>query len=162
MTSRSRSSLASRGISQEPTEKVIASDYTRLPAWRTEDGLRRIVGYVHQLDVLRDTEAPLEPSLRRLLTFAPDLPVDRALARLRLSGQRLALVGPREAPWSSRGHFFVAASEGMRRILLDHAKARRRVKRGGGKPPLSLANVGELAVHNTPAPRLSYPWVPSA
>ena len=34
--------------------------------------------------------------------------------------------------WSSRGHFFRAAAEAMRRILIENARRKRRVKRGGG------------------------------
>jgi RNA polymerase sigma factor (TIGR02999 family) len=34
--------------------------------------------------------------------------------------------------WQSRGHFFAAAAEAMRRILIDHARARGADKRGGG------------------------------
>lgn len=59
------------------------------------------------------------------------------------------LVGERETPWSNRAHFFVAASEAMRRILLDHARARGRVKRGGGRSRLDLANVGALAARDS-------------
>ncbi len=44
----------------------------------------------------------------------------------------LKLAGPREVPWAGRGHFYAAAAEAMRQILLDHAKGRDRVKRGGG------------------------------
>jgi RNA polymerase sigma factor (TIGR02999 family) len=33
--------------------------------------------------------------------------------------------------WASRGHFFAAAAEAMRRILIDRARARRSLKRGG-------------------------------
>ena len=43
----------------------------------------------------------------------------------------LRLAGPREVPWAGRGHFYAAAAEAMRRILLDHAKGRARLKRGG-------------------------------
>lgn len=43
----------------------------------------------------------------------------------------LKLIGPREVPWAGRGHFHAAAAEAMRRILLDHAKGRARLKRGG-------------------------------
>ncbi len=57
----------------------------------------------------------------------------------------LRLAGTRETPWSGRAHYFVAAAEAIRRILLDHAKARGRVKRGGGAARMSLADVGELA-----------------
>src|SRR6476619_6071135 len=35
-------------------------------------------------------------------------------------------------PWSGRGHFFAAAAEAMRRILVEHARARHRLKRCGG------------------------------
>src|SRR5881227_2089288 len=34
--------------------------------------------------------------------------------------------------WDSRGHFFAAAAEAMRRILIDTARGKRRLKRGGG------------------------------
>src|SRR5436190_6348310 len=43
----------------------------------------------------------------------------------------LRLVGAEQAPqWQSRGQFFVAAAEAMRRILIDHARRKRRSKRG--------------------------------
>ena len=46
----------------------------------------------------------------------------------------LRLVGddPKK-PWDGRGHFFAAAAEAMRRILVDRARDRRRQKRGGGR-----------------------------
>lgn len=43
----------------------------------------------------------------------------------------LKLVGPREVPWQNRAHFFSAAAEAMRRILVDHARAKGADKRGG-------------------------------
>jgi RNA polymerase sigma factor (TIGR02999 family) len=46
----------------------------------------------------------------------------------------LRLVGDeRMKPWDGRGHFFAAAAEAMRRILVDRARDRRRQKRGGGR-----------------------------
>jgi RNA polymerase sigma factor (TIGR02999 family) len=42
------------------------------------------------------------------------------------------LVGDREGRgWDSRGHFFAAAAEAMRRILIERARGKGRVKRGG-------------------------------
>jgi RNA polymerase sigma factor (TIGR02999 family) len=42
------------------------------------------------------------------------------------------LVGAEEAQkWNSRGHFFAAAGEAMRRILVENARSKARVKRGG-------------------------------
>lgn len=43
----------------------------------------------------------------------------------------LKLVGPRELPWRNRGHFYATAAEAMRRILVDHARSKAAVKRGG-------------------------------
>ena len=40
--------------------------------------------------------------------------------------------------WSCRGHFFHAAAEAMRRILIEHARARGRVKRGGDRERQAL------------------------
>jgi RNA polymerase sigma factor (TIGR02999 family) len=40
--------------------------------------------------------------------------------------------------WNSRGHFFAAAAEAMRRILVDHARRKRRPKHGGDRKRLHL------------------------
>jgi RNA polymerase sigma factor (TIGR02999 family) len=40
--------------------------------------------------------------------------------------------------WDSRGHFFAAAAEAMRRILIDQARRKRRPKHGGGRNRVSL------------------------
>ncbi len=40
--------------------------------------------------------------------------------------------------WNGRGHFFAAAAEAMRRILINHARDRKRLKRGGGLKRLDL------------------------
>jgi RNA polymerase sigma factor (TIGR02999 family) len=40
--------------------------------------------------------------------------------------------------WDSRGHFFVAAAEAMRRLLIDQARRKRRPKHGGGRSRVSL------------------------
>jgi RNA polymerase sigma factor (TIGR02999 family) len=46
----------------------------------------------------------------------------------------LRLVDPgEERPWSNRVHFLAAAVEAMRRILIDRARDRKRLKRGGGR-----------------------------
>ncbi len=73
----------------------------------------------------------------------------RSAAQLSLAGERaghtlsataivheayIKLSGPRQVPWEGRGHFYAAAAEAMRQILLDHAKGRLRLKRGGGGP----------------------------
>jgi RNA polymerase sigma factor (TIGR02999 family) len=46
----------------------------------------------------------------------------------------LRLVGEGEAQhWDSRGHFFAAAAEAMRRILVDNARRKQATKHGGGR-----------------------------
>jgi RNA polymerase sigma factor (TIGR02999 family) len=51
----------------------------------------------------------------------------------------LRLVGSDAAyPWKSRGHFFAAAAEAMRRILVEHARAKQTMKRGGGRQRVEL------------------------
>jgi RNA polymerase sigma factor (TIGR02999 family) len=40
--------------------------------------------------------------------------------------------------WNSRGHFFAAAAEAMRRILIDEARRKRRPKHGGDRPRIAL------------------------
>jgi RNA polymerase sigma factor (TIGR02999 family) len=43
-----------------------------------------------------------------------------------------------QAPWNSRGHFFAAAAEAMRRILIENARSKDRIRRGGGMKRLKL------------------------
>ncbi len=43
--------------------------------------------------------------------------------------------------WDSRGHFFAAAAEAMRRILIESARGKRRLKRGGGRKRLSMESI---------------------
>jgi RNA polymerase sigma factor (TIGR02999 family) len=50
----------------------------------------------------------------------------------------LQLIDQRTAKWESRSHFFAVASQAMRRILVDHAKTRHRLKRGGQNENLPL------------------------
>lgn len=45
----------------------------------------------------------------------------------------LRVVGKRDPGWDSKGHFFAAAAEAMRNVLVDQARRKNRVKHGGGK-----------------------------
>lgn len=77
----------------------------------------------------------------------------RALARAKLAGERpdhtldatalvhevwLRLAGAEPIPWAGKAHFFAVAAEAMRRVLVDHARSRRRIKRGRGRVKLPL------------------------
>jgi RNA polymerase sigma-70 factor (ECF subfamily) len=81
----------------------------------------------------------------------------RVLAASHLAGERanhtlqptalvheayLRLVGPDEQEaWENRAHFFGAAAKAIRRILIEHARAKGRIKRGGGIERTTLDGV---------------------
>jgi RNA polymerase sigma factor (TIGR02999 family) len=53
----------------------------------------------------------------------------------------LRLSGDESKSWDSRGHFFAAAAEAMRRILIERARAKRRLRRGGRSERIPLDHV---------------------
>jgi RNA polymerase sigma factor (TIGR02999 family) len=56
----------------------------------------------------------------------------------------LRLVSWREVRWQNRAHFFAVSAQMMRRILVDFARDRRYLKRGGGALRVSLADAAPL------------------
>jgi RNA polymerase sigma factor (TIGR02999 family) len=50
--------------------------------------------------------------------------------------------------WDGRRHFFHAAAEAMRRILVEHARARTRVKRGGHRVRVELSGIDLAHEHD--------------
>ena len=50
----------------------------------------------------------------------------------------IRLVGSEAQNWKGRTHFFTAAAEAMRRILIDNARRKQRLKRGGGRKKIDL------------------------
>jgi RNA polymerase sigma factor (TIGR02999 family) len=102
--------------------------------------------------------APREPTAEMIEALYQDL---RELAHARMRRERpdstlrttelvheayLRLGTPGHRGWANRAHFFASAAEAMRRILIEHARARAREKRGGqtGRPPVrvSLSDLG--------------------
>jgi RNA polymerase sigma factor (TIGR02999 family) len=51
--------------------------------------------------------------------------------------------------WNSRGHFFAAAAEAMRRILVENARRKKAQKRGGARKRVDLADA-DLVSHSNP------------
>lgn len=92
----------------------------------------------------------------------------RSLANIRLASEQagqtiqatglvheayLRLVGGQESDqsdWDGRGHFFAAAAEAMRRILIDRARAKSAVKRGGSQRRIQL-DLNLIALEECPA-----------
>lgn len=110
------------------------------------------------LDTLTDSSLSSAQRLERILPLVYDQL--RAIAQEALATERpghtlqataivheayLKLVGDRQIPWQNKAHFYAAAAEAVRRILLDHARSRGRIKRGGGRAKLTLADVADLA-----------------
>ena len=102
-------------------------------------------------------ETEPKEALERILPLVYD--ELRAVARAHLRNERpdhslqatalvheayLRLLGGEHPPWHNRRHFFHAAGEAMRRILIEHARKRGRVKRGGKRVRVELrdANLG--------------------
>lgn len=54
----------------------------------------------------------------------------------------LRLGGDAQHPWANRAHFFAAAAEGMRRILIDNARRKQAVRHGGGLAKVSASSTG--------------------
>jgi RNA polymerase sigma factor (TIGR02999 family) len=79
--------------------------------------------------------------LRRLATekIAHENPGQTLQATALVHEAYVRLVDQERAPhWKSRGHFFAAAAEAMRRILVENARRKQRVKHGGGRQRLDL------------------------
>src|SRR5436309_14510603 len=53
----------------------------------------------------------------------------------------LRLIGPADRDpqhWNDRGHFFAAAAEAMRRLLVERARSKKRIRHGGGRQRIDL------------------------
>src|SRR2546426_875648 len=60
----------------------------------------------------------------------------------------LKLVGKEDRKWNDRTHFFAAAAEAMRLILVDNARRKRTQRHGGGQQRVELSEIPQGAVPN--------------
>jgi RNA polymerase sigma factor (TIGR02999 family) len=95
-----------------------------LLAWRggDEHALERLIPLLHR--ELRRIARALMRGERSCHTLEPTALVNEAYLRL---------VDVRRIEWRDRAHFLSVAARLMRRILVDHARAHRYQKRGGGR-----------------------------
>ena len=91
------------------------------------DALDQLTQYVYN-DLRRRASAYLRHERSELTLQTTDL-VHEAFIKLH---------DKREIEWEDRNHFFAVAAKAMRRILVDHARAKQRDKRGGGIVALPL------------------------
>lgn len=90
----------------------------------------------------------------------------KSMAHLRLRAERdghtlsttalvhetyLKLVRQDRVNWQSRAHFFAVGARAMRRVLVDHARARNAARRGGGVDALPLDSVDETLLSDEAA-----------
>ncbi|MHC4533159.1 MAG: ECF-type sigma factor [Planctomycetota bacterium] len=102
----------------------------------------RILGAIEQGDAkAADELLPLVyEELRRLASRKMSLePPGQTLQATALVHEAyIRLVGTESRNWSSRGHFFAAAAEAMRRILIDNVRRKQRQKHGGNRQRVGL------------------------
>jgi RNA polymerase sigma factor (TIGR02999 family) len=72
--------------------------------------------------------------------MAQELPGQTLQATALVHEAYLRLVGAEAQNWDSRGHFFAAAAEAMRRILVDNARRKRSMKHGGRRQKMNLSD----------------------
>ena len=102
----------------------------------------RILDAVQKGDVRAtdDLLAAVYQELRRLAAVRlSQEPVGQTLQATALVHEAyIRLVGVEDQSWESRGHFFAAAAEAMRRILIEKARYKQRNKRGGDRRRIDL------------------------
>jgi RNA polymerase sigma factor (TIGR02999 family) len=90
---------------------------------------------------------------QRMRTERPDHTLDTAAL---VHETYLRLAGGTTTDWQDRAHFFAVAARAMRRVLVDHAKQRRALKRGGQfeRVELDAEKLGELIVAESAEPEV--------
>lgn len=109
-------------------------------------------------ELLRDWRSGSKQALDRLMPIVYDALraiASRHLARERRDGTLattalvheayVRLVDQRDVDWQNRAHFFAIAARVMRRIVVDEARRRTRVKRGRGVTLVQMESVDDLA-----------------
>ena len=120
----------------ESSGPPVAGDFTRLLQAASADGeagIRRVLPVVYA--ELRSIARQRMGQERKDHTLQATALVHEAFFRL---------VGDGDLAWESRAHFFHAAAEAMRRLLIEHARKRARIKRGGDRKR-SFGDVLDLA-----------------
>jgi RNA polymerase sigma factor (TIGR02999 family) len=90
----------------------------------------------------------IERDLRRIAgqRLARSRPPDSTLTTTSLVQETyVRLLGHRNLDWQGRAHFFALCAEIIRGIVVDHARARRAAKRGGGAPHVALEEAAMVA-----------------
>jgi RNA polymerase sigma factor (TIGR02999 family) len=104
--------------------------------------ITRILGAIEKGDArAADQLLPLVyEELRRLAAakMSQEPPGQTLQATALVHEAYIRLVGSENQNWSGRTHFFAAAAEAMRRILIDNARRKQRLKHGGGQQKIDI------------------------
>ena len=151
---RSTARTAPRRVAQCPTSMILHQQHrlTGFDPLLESDSSNRIAGMDDRSGevtrILRTGESGLDASLLPLVY--EEL---RTIARQRMSRERAnhtlqatalvheayaRLLGDQDMDWHDRGHFYGAAAEAMRRVLIDHARRVGSQKRGGDRHRVTL------------------------
>ena len=79
--------------------------------------------------------------------LAQELPGQTLQATALVHEAYLRLVEGGDQDWSNKGHFFKAAAEAMRRILIENARRKKRLKHGGGRQRVEF-NDADLGIED--------------
>jgi RNA polymerase sigma factor (TIGR02999 family) len=112
----------------------------------------RILSAIEQGDVRAVDELlpAVYQELRQLAAWklSHELPGQTLQATALVHEAYIRLVGQEVQNWKSRSHFFAAAAEAMRRILIENARRKQRLKRGGDRQKDDF-NDAQLAIEET-------------
>lgn len=121
-----------RGHIKSPMDRPSQSVTQLLQEWRNgkKEALDQLIPLVHT--ELHRIAARQMKNERRGHTLQTTALLNEAYEKL---------VEHQNLEWQSRAHFFAIAAQIMRRILIDHARKRLRIKRSGGRQQISLDEV---------------------
>jgi RNA polymerase sigma factor (TIGR02999 family) len=127
----------------ENADLIVAANRVSRYALRAVSEITRILSAIEQGEPQAAEQLlPLiYDELRRLAAqrLAQEKPGQTLQATSLVHEAYLRLVGVEKAQhWNSRGHFFAAAAEAMRRILVEQARRKGRIKHGGGRQRVAL------------------------
>ena len=128
---------ASKGVRIRPVPTISPQEVTQLLAdWGkgNRSALDKLLPLVH---------GELRQIARRQMS--QERPGHTLQATALINEAYLKLLGQEGYEWHNRAHFFAVCAQIMRHILIDHARAHAREKRGGGAIQVSLDNVAVIA-----------------
>lgn len=131
---------------QQASEELMAIVYDELHQLAKSKLARELPGHTLQPTAL------VHEAYIRLLPSSQGTP-DESVAALgegiktKFDGRGDSIESHQRPNWQSRAHFFGAAAEAMRRVLIDSARKKQRAKRGGDRNRVELGEA-ELAIDN--------------